>query len=140
VKEESYNHLHRLYCAQSGLELGYSMLRHFQWQAFVARGFTADDLTLVLVNLRRYIQQHRLGRGCLSFHRLIGDLETFEEYLAEFRALRRKGSYCKQKQQALRATGRPDEPAPNPPKSAKQVLERADLTKAFADLRKKISW
>jgi hypothetical protein len=100
VSPEETMHWH--YCRESRMQIQYTMQRHYVWEAFLARGFTADDITLVCQALKG-------KRDALSFRTLISDLEFFEESLA---AARKPSA---RKSSAI-------VPTPEPPPSPEQAM------------------
>jgi len=132
--------LHEVYCRETSLQVSLPVSRHFLWEAFLARGFTADDLTVVCRNLRRQISNGDRRMACLRFTVLIGELDTFEELLAEFRALQRKPKFAPGKAQVLRDTGREDEPTQPDAQRAGVSLERSKLSEQLNEWKKKQSW
>lgn len=98
---------HRLYCSLTGLDLKLMMRQVFAWNAFVAHGFTEDDLRLVIPHLKAKIREKRKWPSALLFSNLIENESNFNEELSEARALARKPKVDHGKESVLRATGRP---------------------------------
>lgn len=136
MSQDPIQQLHETYCELTGLEIVCSLNRHYFWEAFATR-FTVDDLTLVCRNLKRQVKDGRRRLGCMSFTRLIADLETFEEHLAEFRALQRRVKVNPNRAEVLRATGRSAEPNLPEARTAGNVI-RKDLSEKFKQLKKGI--
>lgn len=59
---------------------------HFQWHAWTAMGWTEPDLRLVVNHLKRLIRLERRRPESLKFHNLIGNVDSFNEDLADARA------------------------------------------------------
>jgi hypothetical protein len=114
------------------------MFRVLAWDAFTKRGFTNDDLRLVCKNLSKQVNKGKRSMGCMSFHRLIVDLDSFEELLAEFRALQRKPIFGWGKRDVLEATGRPAEPDPPQAKPAKDVIKGLGIAQKLRDFKDKL--
>jgi hypothetical protein len=129
--------LHRTYCEQTKLELQLTLQRIYQWEMF-ALHFTEPDLYLVCRSLKFQVDQGKRSPTALYFRRLIGDLENFEEYLAHFRALKRKPHYDPGKVKVLKATGRETEPKPAEAKSAGSVLEGLKIAQQLRDFKEKL--
>lgn len=136
--EEQIRQLHQTYCEQTGLEIICNMGRRYFWEVFLQRGFTMDDLILVCRNLRRQVKDGRRNMGCLFFTRLLGDLDVFEEFLAEFRALQRKPRFPIGKAQVLNDTRRKAEPATSPPRKARDVLKGLQIADQLRQFRNKL--
>jgi hypothetical protein len=127
--------LHQAYCAAVGYEVALTLQRIFAWEAWKARGWTKDDLLLVISHLKSKIRAGRKWDSCLRFYQLICRLEDFEEELCAARALARKPKMDAGKAQVLRATHRPDEPPAKAPRTAAQIIA-ADLElRKLLDLR-----
>ena len=127
--------LHESYCRETGLHIQCTTSRMYQWEVFLFRKFTLADLVVVCQGMKRQVTAKRRLMACLSFHRLIGDLENFEELLAEYRALGRAPKLDHGKAEVLRATGRTANPPHKEARSTKEII-RADLTDKFAQLKK----
>lgn len=130
--------LHQVYCQHTGLEVQCTMFRLLSWEAFIKRGFTADDLRVVCKSLRREVDRGKRGYGSLSFHLLVGDLEYFEERLAEIRALQRKSKFSWGKADVLRATGREGEPKQAEAKPAKDVVEGLKIAEKLRNFKNEL--
>jgi hypothetical protein len=135
---EDIRKLHTTYCQETGLQIALPVSRHILWEAFLARGFTTNDLTLVCRSLRRQISNGDRRMACLRFTTLIGDVDNFEELLAEFRALQRKPTYAPGKAQVLRATGRESEPKQSDAQKAQTLLERTQLAERLREWKKQL--
>jgi hypothetical protein len=136
---EDIERAHQIYCQETGLEISCSIARHFAWGLFLAR-FTPGDLALVCRDLRRQILKGKRSISCFRFQYFIGDLEAFEELLAEYRARQRKPRFKPGKAQILRATGRIDQPEQPDAESFATKLERTDLAKRLEEWRKRQPW
>ena len=78
--------LHGLYCRLSGQQIRLDMAREGIWFEFIRRGFTGEDLQLVLRALRAAIARGDRNPGALKFSNLVGQPDYFEEDLALIRA------------------------------------------------------
>ena len=114
--------MHQHYCAITGLEIPYTMQRHYQWEKWLISGFTARDLSMAVRYIMRRIRERRREKESLLFRNLIGNPENFGEDLAMARHEQR-GPTVTERERILNATGRllpEDRPAVTP----KQVIER----------------
>ena len=108
--------LHALYIRLTGLDIRLDMARERDWFEWQRRGFTPDDLQLVIRHLQRGIREGKRNPGALKFSNLITMADRFEEDLAEARAAQRarRATAAQRTDRAsvLRSTGRPAESAP----------------------------
>jgi hypothetical protein len=117
--------LHRLYVSHTGLQVSLNMAREVDWGRWLQwrkPPFTADDLRAVVDHIRRGIRDGARNPGALKFRNLIGMPDYFEEDLAEATARSRVPRIDPCRADALKATGRDPQPAPNPERSAAEVL------------------
>jgi len=78
-----------MFCKLSGQELKYQPCERLLWE-FYNCGFTEDDLRCVLTFLLWQNQKRESQyRNRILFHRIIGDVETFNSRLGEARAWER---------------------------------------------------
>ena len=102
--------LHGRYRMLTGLIVPLDMHREYVWLEFLRRGMTEQDLATVVRHIRRGVADGSRNRGALRFHNLIGQIDYFEEELAEAAAAgRRKSEVRSPKSEVLRATGRDSE-------------------------------
>lgn len=123
---------HRLYVQLTGFQIRLDAAREHEWFYWVKRGFTADDLRVLVAHLKREIKEGRRMPGCLKFRNLIVNLDYFEEDLAEARALARRPRVDAGRAEVLRRSGR-DAASQAPARSAADVIAGM---KAFEDFRK----
>lgn len=128
--------LHEVYCRETGLHIALTMQRIYFWEMFLAREFTQTDLELVCRGMRKLVKDKKRGMTCLSFHRLIADLENFEELLAEYRALARRPKINRHRAEVLRATGRPVEDKSKPAQPVGSIVSRLLLADGLRKYRK----
>lgn len=79
------NELHESYNARTGAEIELNMVRERlwgEWLAWRTNKFTPEDLARVIGWLKGKIRDGWDSR-CLSFSKLIGEPDKFEEYLSE---------------------------------------------------------
>lgn len=124
--------LHSLYVSLTGQAIRLDMAREHEWYHWTLRGFTPDDLRLMVAHLKREIAAGKRNHGALKFRNLIVNLDWFEEDLAEAKALARRPKVDPARADALRATGR--SPA-DPPPAAKSTAEIMAASKAFEQFR-----
>lgn len=106
------NSLHTTYVRLSGRETRLEFGREALWAQFLAAHFTEADLTDVIRHLKFGINNGTRNPGALKFSNLIGQLDKFEEDLAEARAFGRSKPKNPERLAVLRMTGR-DEPLGN---------------------------
>lgn len=130
--------LHEAYCEDTRLLVKCTMFRLLAWEAWQKQGFTLDDLHVVCRGLRRAVDNSKRTIGCMSFHLLICDLEYFEERLAEYRSYQRKPKFAPGKADVLKATKRPDEPAPQPAAPIKDVIKGLKMAEQLREFKKRL--
>ncbi len=83
--------LHALYVTSTGLDVFLDAERErtwFEWCRYRPDDpFTAGDLVLVILHLKRGIKAEKRNRGALRFRNLIGAFDSFDEERAEARSL-----------------------------------------------------
>lgn len=110
ISDHSIQDLHSIYCRMTGLQVALTLGRMFQWERWILRQWTADDLRLAIEVTRRKIKKGECTFARLRFPEFIGNDEKFEEYLAEARAINRQHEQRETpKEKILRETGRPKE-------------------------------
>ena len=82
----SIEELHRCFVNLSGMDVPLNSWRTFQWEAWLAAGFTVADLMLVLAYLKTKIKFKERRIESLKFSNLIGNRDRWEEDLALARA------------------------------------------------------
>jgi len=110
MKDPAYSQgqrLHMLYCAITHYAVQWNFSREYAWGCWLVRGWTEDDLRATLVHLLRLVKRGDKSQTCLQFSRLIADLDQFEEYLVEARAVGRTRQ-ATPRQMFLSQTGRPE--------------------------------
>ncbi|HOC56631.1 MAG TPA: hypothetical protein PKI20_13495 [Verrucomicrobiota bacterium] len=133
--------LHSAYVLHSGLAIGLDMYRERVWFEWLRRGFTLEDLKLVIRYLRAGIRDGQRNRGALRFSNLIAQPDRFEEDLAEARAQARPRHADPARAAVLRASGRPGDPAGAPAKAAGQIAAKivsdpVAAAKAYEEFKK----
>lgn len=126
--------LHAAYCELTGLEIGLDMNRERSWFEWAKKGFTEEDLRLVILEIRKGIKIGKRNPGALKFRNLIEGLDYFEEDLAMVKAQKRAPKFRFDKSATLRASGRPDKPKPPEAQPASVAVERlkmADMLKTW---------
>lgn len=126
MKASDIETLHKLYCQLTGKSLSLHPDRVRAWYEFVKAGFTAEDLRLVLLHLKRGERHGYRHRGSYGFTRLVWRLDVFEEELIEARAHCRNSRPRSDRERVVEAL-RPaavEEIRPVRAKPAKEVILR----------------
>lgn len=97
--------------------------RIYQWEAWWAEGLRPEDMQLVINHIKRNYQG-QIRETMLAFSFLVGKPERFEELLHQAKKIRPKKAFAPGKAEALKATGRPDEPPPEKVKHISEVFEQ----------------
>jgi len=113
-------HLHQTYCRLTAQKLSLHFDRQRLWFDFLQAGFTAEQLTRVIVYLQKEIRQSRRNVGALKLSNLL-QLDRFEEDLYISR---------------VRLTSQPPRPNPPPPAPICSPAEQEQgRQRALAQLR-----
>lgn len=131
MNHTNYQPYHDAYNRAMRETLPLTMQRIFLWESFAARGFTPDDVGVVVNHLRRKVQEGKKWPSCLLFSALLRNLDEFEEQLHEARAMARSPKPHPARAE-LAATGRAvikEQPA------ARSVADILAGEKAFAEFR-----
>jgi hypothetical protein len=130
--------LHEAYVSSTGLSLEYTPSRRFAWERWMFRKWNKEDLFVVVRHLKTKIRNGQKWPSCLSFNRLIGDEDAFEEQLAEARALARTPKPHPARQE-VKSNGKLVKLTPETPaRSAADILAADKAFAAFRDLRKSL--
>jgi hypothetical protein len=113
--------LHQLYIDLTGHAVSLGFDRERAWFDFLGRGFTEDDLRLVVYKIKSGIQRSERRPAALKFHNLIVQLDYFEEDLAEAKAHARTKRVNPGLAAALRSSGRSADPQQPPAKPVSEV-------------------
>lgn len=127
--------LHAAYFRLTGLDLRLDMARERSWFEWQKRGFTENDLRLVVGLIKSGIKAGNRHPGALKFRNLIECPDYFEEDLALARAKHRVRTFSPGKVQVLKATGRASEPPKQAARSAAEILASQNALKAMRDFR-----
>jgi hypothetical protein len=111
--------LHAVYTGMTQLRISLDMGRIFQWDCWLAKGFTESDLRAVIIMLKA--KNKAGGKYSLNFSRIIRDADWFDELRAEATAKAREVKLPSARAAVLRATGRSDAPAMRGEVSVSQV-------------------
>lgn len=130
--------LHSVYGNMTGYRLALDMAREHEWYQWVRRGFTEEDLRLVIRHIQNGIRNRNRRPGALKFSNLIVSADLFEEDLAEARACARVPKVNPNKAQVLRATGRVEETS-GTARSAAEILDSPGF-KALQEFRKQLEY
>lgn len=99
--------LHRVYQDMSGLIVTLSMSRVEAWRVWKTKGWTPEDLRMVMRMMARKIEEKPRLLRAYRFEYFVGNMERFEEDLAEAQALARTPKRCADHDQVMRTTARP---------------------------------
>ena len=102
--------LHALYCGITNRSIRLLAHQEASWVAWINRGFAEDDLRVVAKAILNGIKNGTRNPGALKFHNLIGDLDGFQDDLAQVHAMRPKPPMNANRAAVLRPTGRSGEP------------------------------
>jgi len=135
-----YLALHVAYCAQTGLDLPFTMERLLAWEQWCSCGWDEGDLCLVIKHLRHKLRREPKQRllGALRFRWLVEAHEDFAETLAEARALNRGYKLAPNREEVLRATGRETRPKSDTALSAGEILAGNERFRKFCELKGKL--
>jgi len=126
--------LHQLYISLTGMVVGLDGWREHVWFDYIKKGFTGDDLRLTVANLNRKRARGEKVRG-FKFSNLIGNMDYFEEDLAEARIAARVPKQDCGRAEALRASGRTcPGPAPDTTRNVADIIGSAGF-KEFVSLK-----
>lgn len=123
--------------AIEGLHEDYTMSQHFRFEQWLARGFTKDDLAIVIRYMRYRIRMGKREKESLLLRNLISNPDNFSEELSMARSWSRAPKGHTDKASVLKASGRPSTVQEQPTAvSAKAVLERTKLAAMLAEWKK----
>ena len=88
-ESDTIHPLHHEYCRLVGFNLALTIERHYWWTAWLARGWTMEDLRLVIRYLQQQIKEGKRNSGALKWSNLIQDANRYEEDLQMARAEQR---------------------------------------------------
>lgn len=137
IPNESIARLHAAYELSTGLQLplNTAFAREYQWSLWLGAGFTESDLRLVCAHLRR--EYPRYAVKMMRFSRLVGDLESFSEWLAEARAMQKNTPPPRTTRQAVLAAVHRHEPTPATQDCAQRIGDVIERNKALWEHHKK---
>lgn len=125
--------LHATYQRLTGMDVPYSMQRHYSWELWLVNKFTQSDLETVVRLIRKRIQEKRRRPEALKFHNLIQNTELFGEDLAEAKAEFRKPVETA-RSRIMEQTGRPLTTQPEA-RSAAQILAAEKAFEQFREMK-----
>lgn len=123
--------IHARYNQITGFNIPYTMMRHYYWERWLAKGYTAHDLELVVTYIKCRIRDKRREKESLLLRNLISNPDGFAEDLAMARAGKRV-YHPTARDRILRSTGR-ESITQSSPRTAGQVM--AD-SKAFNEFQR----
>lgn len=128
--------LHKVYEDLSGLPVELSLNRIFAWERWKAKGWTEDDLRLVLSHIKNRSRSYPVwAKIHMMFTKLIADTENFAELLSEARAMARIRHVEPGKAKVLRATRRPADPQMSTEKTPEQIIRESEALKKLLEVR-----
>lgn len=104
--------LHRAYCRLAGASLALTFDRIYWWECWRAKGWTEQDLALVIKHIQRGVDIGTRHYGALKWSNLIQRLDNFEEELAEAKATVRNRAQPPTPRETVLAQARPIVNAP----------------------------
>lgn len=123
---EETREIHELYCRLTKLESRYSMQKHFQWESWLAQGYTREDLALVIAYIWRRIKAHKREKESFKLCALIDDKARFEDDISMARSERMVASKTvpmpPSRASTLRSTGRPADAPSRPIRTPADVI------------------
>ena len=130
--ESLVRRLHAEYCRLTGFRLEFNSTHFWPWENFAQRGFTEDDLAVVIKATKF---KGKFGRSLLFRHFIAGPmaLESFDEDLQEARARMRKNPPPPKGRIAGPSGVLP--PLPDRVQTTKQVLEGPALDEFLMKLK-----
>lgn len=127
--------LHQVYCLMTGRELAMTTKHMWAWEIFLARGFTAVDMRMVIIHIQKLIKADRRRPESFRFHNLVENLDRFAEDLAESKALYRRPAMDPGKASVLRSIGKPTAQNEATVRSAAQILAADQALAEFRRLK-----
>lgn len=115
----------------------YTMSQHFRFEQWLARGFTKDDLALVIRYMRYRIRMGKREKESLLLRNLISNPDEFSENLSMAKSWSRAPKGHTDKSSVLKATGRAEQVLAPTAVSAKAVLERPKLAEMLRQWRER---
>lgn len=138
ITTQQTEQLHSQYIKLTGLQVPYSMGRHYYWEQFIAAGHTGNDLSLLVGYIKRRIREKRREKESLMFRNLIQNLENTEDDLSMARAEARIPHHDPSKASVLRATQRPITATVSQPTPVIDVMEQhKEMARLLAEWRNK---
>ena len=127
--------LHDEYNRLTGLDIPYSMSKHYGWEQWIVHGYTQSDLAPVVNYIRRRIKERRREKESLLFRNLIQNYDNFGEDLAMAKAENRVPQRT-ERDRVLAAVGRPSV-LDREPVTPGQVMAGDKALEQFREWRKK---
>jgi len=110
------------------------------WFRFIQAGFTVHDLEIVILWLKEQIRAEKRHPACITFRRLVQNLDTFEDELAYATAEKRNLPAPKTAREQELGCLRPEVDAPQRPQSTPLRVKRPrdTIPKLIAALREAV--
>lgn len=137
---EQIKKLHAAYCTLTGFRISLDMMREGVWFEWLRKGFTQEDLQLVVRHLRKGINDGQRNAGALKFSNLIGQVDHFEEDLAMARAGQKvaKAAGDPNRAAVLQQTGRGPAAKATEARAVGDVLKGDAAFKDFVKLKEEL--
>lgn len=132
MKEENFEPLHSCYCQATTRHIPYNVSFHYRWALWASKGWSRDDLLVVIAFIKRKIKDKRRQPESLRLYNLL-DPDRFAEDLCDSRQEARK-SQPTPRSEALRTIGR-TEPEPERVRTPAQVLAGNEGLRKLLELR-----
>ena len=120
------NAIHEAFCCAMGFELNLLPASERHWRDAIKSGMTPDDVKLVIKTRMKRISAGVRHQECLYIRNIAGSEEAIANTMEEAAAIRatmRIKAYPVGKAQALRATGREDDPEQGSAVPIRDVIE-----------------
>ena len=126
---------HAVYCNITDRALLMTSRHLWAWEIWKAKGFTEDDLRLVVRHIKNLIKLNRRRPESFRFHLLVEDTDRFAEDLAEARAAARTPKTDYGRREVLKATGRATVSNENKTRTAAEIMAGNVAFKEFLKLK-----
>ncbi len=127
--------IYAIYCNITERALLMTSRHLWAWEIWKAKGFTEDDLRLVVCHIKNLIKLNRRRPESFRFHLLVEDTDRFAEDLAEARAAARIPKMDYGKREVLRETGRAIVQNENKTRTAAEIMAGDAAFKEFLKLK-----
>lgn len=134
ITTEQTQDIHRHYVAVTGLDVPFSMQRHYAWEKWLAHGLTESDLDLIVRYIKRRISKRRREKESLLFRNLIERPDNALEDLSIARAESREPVKT-ERTRVLESTGRkePEKLSMIPAQIMENHTQMAELLRQYRE-------